>query len=560
MSTKILFPLLLLTTATFHHSASAQADFTKDVENGPGTFENVVPDGWFKNDETGDAADTGNILFMTDGHWESYRRDTERFIAFFHASDCKWCTFSKPGFVGASRKFRRSMPFLAVDCKGAGAGTCSKLGILSHPRLQYFQRGVDEPEDPKFFEDGAKDSGQFVTFVEKKLDEAERASFGIVGDNNIDITKLKQIDTSKLKKLRVKQLRKMLKERGQRCVGCTDKNEYVQRVKDTLHLPILTAKEQKDGLASGKTKKTKRKSLMQEKRERALRKLAKKGWSNEEYGNGNIVHSHDGHFEELYLTKQKDLDGGALVYFHAPWCHHCHTYKPILVELSVDLEQSNSIHEIVAIDLDGSQELKNKYKIKSFPTFIFFRNGEEDMTFYEEEGSPRSKKDLWKFFQRLDNYDYMNEPEGKFVNKWQWGKEEVKIEQDNGNVLFMESDHWKSWRESGEGDDGFMVIFYTDWCSHCKDVKPHYAQTSRLVKENPVTENVKLLAMNCDTFGRDICRRDYKISSFPNMLFFYPKKSREINLRLEEYEIYEGPRDRILVAEAIAERCDPSYV
>ena len=67
--------------------------------------------------------DVGNILFITDKYWDAYRRDTERFIVFFHASDCKWCTYSKPGFISASRKFRRSMPFVALDCKGAGAGT-----------------------------------------------------------------------------------------------------------------------------------------------------------------------------------------------------------------------------------------------------------------------------------------------------------------------------------------------------------------------------------------------------------------------------------------------------
>ena len=63
-------------------------------------------------------------------------------------------------------------------------GTCNKLGLVSFPRLKYFQRNVDEPEDPNFFENGAKDSGDFVTYVESKIDEAERAHLGVIGDAN----------------------------------------------------------------------------------------------------------------------------------------------------------------------------------------------------------------------------------------------------------------------------------------------------------------------------------------------------------------------------------------
>ena len=63
-------------------------------------------------------------------------------------------------------------------------GTCNKLGLVSFPRLKYFQRNVDEPEDPNFFENGAKDSGDFVTYVESKIDEAEREHLGVIGDAN----------------------------------------------------------------------------------------------------------------------------------------------------------------------------------------------------------------------------------------------------------------------------------------------------------------------------------------------------------------------------------------
>jgi thiol-disulfide isomerase/thioredoxin len=573
----MLYYISLLTL--FPYPAAASLDFASDVINGPGTFENIVPDGWFKNDEEVVDADTGNILFMTDSHWDSYRRDTERFLVFFHASDCKWCTYSKPGFTQASRKFRRSMPFLAIDCKGSGAGICSKLGVLSFPRLKYFQKNVDEPEDQKYFENGPKDSGDFVTFVESKLDEAERQQFGLIGDN-VDVTKILDAtaDVNKLKKLRVKQLRKMLKERGQRCVGCTDKSEYVQRVKDSLHLPVLMANEQKQraGGAVGATgKKRRRKTLMQEKRERTLRKKAKIGWSKEEHGNGNVIHSHDGHFEEFYLSKQRTLDRtkegripGALVFFYAPWCHHCVPYKSKLVQLSYDIKNSEKYNDqfnhidIIAIDGDGSKELAGKYKIKTFPTFMFFRNGKLDMELFDQEGRPREPKHLIKFFHRLEDINWMPSPEGKFNNIMRWGEGDIKVERDNGNVIFMTQEHWEKYRSDGHFDQGAMVLFYTEWCHHCKDMKPHYAQVSRLLKQESEENgrNVQVVAMDCDGYGRDVCRKKYGIQSFPTMYFFYPKKNVENNPNLNEYEEYEGPRDYETVTKMIKERVQENYV
>ena len=184
----------------------------------------------------------------------------------------------------------------------------------------------------------------------------------------------------------MKQLRKLLKERGQRCIGCTDKSEFVKLVKDSLHLPILSALNTEKSSTDTKVKqqqnnkKKKRKTLMQEKRERALRKAAARGWANEPSGNGNIIHSYDGHFEELYLSKQKTQGGSSLIYFYAPWCSHCKVYKSKLVELSDRLSDDDTLShiEIVAIDGDGSKEIAHKYKIKTFPTFMFFRNGIED--------------------------------------------------------------------------------------------------------------------------------------------------------------------------------------
>eukprot|EP01116_Phalansterium_solitarium_P015250 TRINITY_DN3356_c0_g1_i1.p2 TRINITY_DN3356_c0_g1~~TRINITY_DN3356_c0_g1_i1.p2 ORF type:complete len:165 (-),score=47.22 TRINITY_DN3356_c0_g1_i1:65-559(-) len=42
-----------------------------------------------------------------------------------------------------------------------------------------------------------------------------------------------------LEKMKIKELRKMLEERGVECHGCKEKSDLVERVKETMHLPIL---------------------------------------------------------------------------------------------------------------------------------------------------------------------------------------------------------------------------------------------------------------------------------------------------------------------------------
>ena len=85
----------------------------------------------------------------------------------------------------------------------------------------------------------------------------------------------------------------------------------------------------------------------------------------------------------------------------------------------------------------------------------------------------------------------------------------------------------KSYREAGNFDQGALVLFYTEWCHHCNNMKPHYAQVSRLVKENELSKNVQVLALDCDGFGRDICRKQYNVKNFPTMHFYYPKQNVE---------------------------------
>ncbi|XP_028133771.1 thioredoxin-2 [Diabrotica virgifera virgifera] len=63
--------------------------------------------------------------------------------------------------------------------------------------------------------------------------------------------------------------------------------------------------------------------------------------------------------------------------FSAAWCGPCKMISPKLDELAA--EYPNVV--IVKIDVDECEDLAMEYNIKSMPTFIFLKNGQEIANF-----------------------------------------------------------------------------------------------------------------------------------------------------------------------------------
>ena len=237
-----------------------------------------VPDAWNSTE--------GIVVHLSDEHWDSYFSTISpegKAVAMFYAPWCGHCRNAKPGFAEASVLFRRSMPFVAVDCTDGGAATCAKYGVESYPQFKYVspKEQDNDPNKAETVADGAgRSSGDFISFVEKKLDAAAA-------------------NVKDFSKLRVKQLRKLLKMRGVKCRGCTEKKHFVDKVKKSMHLPLLQRYRTDD------SKPRRRKTLMQEKREKALaeseNRMVRGGAREQER-----VFSHDGHFEDELLQARSE--------------------------------------------------------------------------------------------------------------------------------------------------------------------------------------------------------------------------------------------------------------
>ena len=64
-----------------------------------------------------------------------------------------------------------------------------------------------------------------------------------------------------------------------------------------------------------------------------------------------------------------------LVDFWAPWCGPCKMISPIVDQIAVELAGQAKVCK-VNVDEDSTQELCNRFNIRSIPTLMFFRGGE----------------------------------------------------------------------------------------------------------------------------------------------------------------------------------------
>ncbi len=72
------------------------------------------------------------------------------------------------------------------------------------------------------------------------------------------------------------------------------------------------------------------------------------------------------------FEKEIVAEGITLVDFAAVWCGPCQMLEPALEELS-----KTASYKIVKVDVDQSSELAAKYKVRSVPMMIVFKDGEE---------------------------------------------------------------------------------------------------------------------------------------------------------------------------------------
>ncbi|GBE81781.1 Thioredoxin [Sparassis crispa] len=91
--------------------------------------------------------------------------------------------------------------------------------------------------------------------------------------------------------------------------------------------------------------------------------------------NKHFLNANEATFEEAITNK----DNVVLVDFYADWCGPCKMLSPILEKLTTDpsIKSGSGLPlDLVTVDTDTETALALKYKIRSLPTVIAFKDGQ----------------------------------------------------------------------------------------------------------------------------------------------------------------------------------------
>jgi len=84
------------------------------------------------------------------------------------------------------------------------------------------------------------------------------------------------------------------------------------------------------------------------------------------------------HAKLLTLTdqnfQQQTKNKVVLVDFWATWCAPCRMMAPVLNDVATELKGNSHVGKV---DIQQYQSLANKFKVRSIPTLILFKNGTE---------------------------------------------------------------------------------------------------------------------------------------------------------------------------------------
>jgi thioredoxin 1 len=84
----------------------------------------------------------------------------------------------------------------------------------------------------------------------------------------------------------------------------------------------------------------------------------------------NIIHVTANTWDDIVLKSKKPV----LVDFWAEWCGPCRMVGPALEQLS---DTMNGKVKIAKLNVDDNQEIAMKYGIKSIPSLLLFKEGQE---------------------------------------------------------------------------------------------------------------------------------------------------------------------------------------
>jgi thioredoxin 1 len=99
----------------------------------------------------------------------------------------------------------------------------------------------------------------------------------------------------------------------------------------------------------------------------------------------NVINLDDNNFEKEVVQSGLPV----LVDFWAPWCGPCRMVGPIVEELALD---NQGRIQVAKLNVDENQVLSSRFNVRSIPTLLFFKNGQEIKRIVGAQGKAQLQK------------------------------------------------------------------------------------------------------------------------------------------------------------------------
>ena len=99
----------------------------------------------------------------------------------------------------------------------------------------------------------------------------------------------------------------------------------------------------------------------------------------------DVINVNDNNFEKVVVQSELPL----LVDFWAPWCGPCRMVGPIVEELAQD---NQGRLQVAKLNVDENRMLSDRFNVRSIPTLVFFKNGQEIKRIVGAQGKAQLQK------------------------------------------------------------------------------------------------------------------------------------------------------------------------
>jgi len=99
----------------------------------------------------------------------------------------------------------------------------------------------------------------------------------------------------------------------------------------------------------------------------------------------DVINVNDNNFEKVVVQSELPV----LVDFWAPWCGPCRMVGPIVEELAQD---NQGRLQVAKLNVDENRMLSERFNVRSIPTLVFFKNGQEIKRIVGAQGKAQLQK------------------------------------------------------------------------------------------------------------------------------------------------------------------------